>query len=55
MLLEGAFKYQQLDSPLREKLRRDWNRTPSWPPFVLGLAIIGAIGYAIQLNRQRNV
>ena len=55
MLLEGAFKYQQVDTALRTKLQREWNHTPAWPPFVLGLVIAAAIGYAIRLNRQRNV
>lgn len=55
MLLEGAFKYQQVDPVLRAKLQREWNRTPAWPPFVLAFAVVGAVGYAIHLNRKRNV
>ncbi|MEI9898495.1 MAG: ABC transporter substrate-binding protein [Chthoniobacter sp.] len=55
MLLEGAFKYQQVDTALRSQLRRQWNRSPAWPPVVLALVIAAAIGYAIRLNRQRNV
>jgi len=55
MLLEGAFKYQQVDPAMRAQLQREWNRTPKWPPFVLVLLIAGAAGYAIRLNRKRNV
>jgi len=55
MLLEGAFKYQQVEPVLRAKMQREWNQPPTWPPFVLALAIAGAIGYAIWFNRHRNV
>jgi ABC-type transport system substrate-binding protein len=55
MLLEGALKYQQVDPILRAKLQQEWNKTPAWPPFVLAFLVAAAVGYALHLNRQRNV
>jgi hypothetical protein len=54
MLLEGAFKYSQVDMPLRARLQRQWNRAPLWPIVVVVLVILGAVGYALSVNRQRN-
>lgn len=55
MLLEGALKYQQIDPVLRAEDQRAWNKTPKWPLALIAVIIAGAIGYAVQLNRQRNV
>lgn len=55
MLLEGAMKYQQVDPVMRARLQKTWNRTPSWPPYVLAFLLAAAIGYAVWINRQRNV
>jgi ABC-type oligopeptide transport system substrate-binding subunit len=54
MLLEGALKYQQVDTVLRQKDRREWNQAPVWPLAFLAIIIAGAIGYAVHINRQRN-
>jgi ABC-type transport system substrate-binding protein len=55
MLLEGDMKFQQVDPAMRARLQKEWNRTPSWPPFALAFLVAAALGYAVWFNRQRNV
>jgi oligopeptide transport system substrate-binding protein len=55
MMLEGALKYSWVDAGLRAEKQKEWNRAPKWPIGVLGLLVVGALGYAVQINRRRNV
>jgi ABC-type oligopeptide transport system substrate-binding subunit len=55
-VIEYSFnKYHQVDPVLREKLRRDWNRKPMWPPMALGVVLIGGLIYAVRWNRRDHV
>ncbi len=54
-LLEGGVKYLAVDNALRAQKRREWNPVSWWPlGLALGLAVAG-VGYAVELNRRRNV
>lgn len=54
MMLEGGLKYARVDVAMRERLRKEWNQTPTWPIALAVIGIIFAGGYAVQLNRKRN-
>ncbi|MDB6172497.1 MAG: ABC-type oligopeptide transport system,periplasmic component [Chthoniobacteraceae bacterium] len=55
MMLEGGFKYMTVDPALREQKRREWNAVALWPiPVAIALVIAG-LGYAVYINRRRNV
>jgi len=55
-ILEYGFnKYHQVDPVLREKLRREWNRKPVWPPIVLVALLLAGLIYAVRWNRRENV
>ena len=43
-LVANAAKYVSVDLPLRERLRREWNRAPTWPAWAagIGLALLAA-------------
>lgn len=55
LLLEGALKYQQVNPEMRTKLQAEWNHAPKWPMVLVGAFFIGALGYAVHINRQRNI
>jgi len=40
---------------LREKLRRDWNHKPTWPPIALGALVAAGLIYAVRWNRRAHV
>ncbi len=54
-MASNGFKYLQIDSALRARLRAEWNRKPLWPIWVvLGLAVLAG-GYTFRRIRNRNV
>ncbi|MEP6668178.1 MAG: ABC transporter substrate-binding protein [Chthoniobacter sp.] len=55
MIEYGFNKYQQVDPVLRKKLRRDWNRKPLWPLFILGALLAAGLIYAVRWNRRNHV
>jgi hypothetical protein len=55
MLLEGGYKYLTVDPAVRGQKRREWNAMALWPiPVVIALVMAG-LGYAVYINRRRNV
>jgi hypothetical protein len=54
MMWEGGLKFVVLDPVLREQKREEWNAPLLWPLWIIGAVAAAAIGYAIQLNRNRN-
>jgi ABC-type transport system substrate-binding protein len=54
MMLEGGPKYLQVDSAMRARAQREWNRPVYWPLALIGVLVIGALGYAIRWNRRLN-
>ena len=55
LMLEGGVKYAVIDEAVRAAKRREWNRKPLWPIAVLAGFVIFAAGWAVRINRQRNV
>ena len=55
LMLEGGVKYAVLDAPLRERKRAEWNRKPLWPLAILAGMVAAGTGYAVRINRRRNV
>ncbi len=55
LILQGGVKYGLIDHALREQKRREWNPVARWPIGLAVLAIAGAVGYGVRLNRRRNV
>jgi len=53
-MLEGGIKYGLVDAPLREQKRREWNRQPAWPLFVLIALFASGVYYALRWNRRQN-
>ena len=55
LMLEGGVKYTVVDSALRARMRKEWNRKPLWPLAVFAGLLVIAAGAAIRINRKRNV
>ena len=53
--VEGGHKYLVLDAPLRDRLRREWNRPAIWPAVLLGALGIGAVvAFVRAVRRTKN-
>ncbi len=53
--VEGGLKFLTTDAPMRERLRREWNRPLLWPAFVLGaLGLAALLGFIRAVRRTKN-
>ena len=44
----------EASTALRDRVRGGWNRKPMWPLITLGIALTGALAYALRWNRRQN-
>jgi len=51
----GGSKYTTLDPVLRAEKIREWNRTPTWPLWLLAALGAGVVGYAVVRARRSNL
>ena len=53
--VEGGVKFLTLDTAMRERMRREWNRPVIWPAYALGVLGLGAVwGFLRAVRRTRN-
>jgi ABC-type transport system substrate-binding protein len=53
-LVANAAKYVSVDAGLRDRLRREWNRAPTWPAWAAALAAAAAVGGAFFWSAKRD-
>jgi oligopeptide transport system substrate-binding protein len=52
-MANNTLKYQRIDAPLRERLRREWNQPVVWPALLVLLALGASVVPAVLTFRRR--